>query len=201
MADKTQGQTVITALIIPLSSASPPPRPHPQPPGGGGQPPRPDNTLPGDLPRPEHPIWYPLPPGVPVDPEWGIPEDGPHPDQGLPGEQPHPDQGLPGSQPRPDQGLPGPQPHPEHPIVLPPGGGNWKPIYIWGQPHPDQGLPGDPRPDQGLPPIEPPKPDEEQNVEWVTAWTPETGWVTVGIVVPEGPVPTPSRQGQGQRRK
>ena len=66
MANKTQGQTVITALIIPLSSASAPPRPTPgpTPPGGGG---RPDQTLPGDLPKPEHPIYWPLPPGAPVD--------------------------------------------------------------------------------------------------------------------------------------
>jgi hypothetical protein len=31
---------------------------------------------------------------------------------------------------------------------------------------------------------------------WVAGCTPATGWVTVGIIVPEGPVPTPSRQGQ-----
>ena len=36
MADKTQGQTVITALIIPLSSASAPPRPTPGPTPPGG---------------------------------------------------------------------------------------------------------------------------------------------------------------------
>ena len=59
------------------------------------------------LPRPEHPIYYPLPPGAPVDP-----------DKALPGDGPYPDQGLPGSQPRPDQGLPGAQPKPEHPIVF-----------------------------------------------------------------------------------
>ena len=193
MADKTQGQTVITALIIPLSSASAPPRPTQPPQPGGGQPPRPDNTLPGDLPRPEHPIYWPLPPGVPVDPEYGIPEDGPRPDQGLPG-----------SQPRPDQGLPGPQPHPEHPIVLPPGTGDWLPVYIWGpnDPRPDQGLPGSqPGPDQGLPafpshPIELP-PDGElpegAEVKWVAGWTPSTGWVSFAIVVPEGPKPTPSK--------
>ncbi len=54
MADKTQGQTVITALIIPLSSASAPPRPT-QPPTGGGQPPRPDNTLPQQPGQPNRP--------------------------------------------------------------------------------------------------------------------------------------------------
>ncbi len=179
MADKTQGQTVITALIIPLSSASAPPRPTPP----GGQPPRPDNTLPGDLPRPEHPIYWPLPPGVPIDPEYGIPENGPHPDQGLPGEQP-----------KPDQGLPGPQPHPEHPIVLPPGEGDWKPIYIWG--------PGDGRP---TPPIHLPPdgegPAEDAEVKWHAMWTPTTGWVSIAVVIPGGDanVPTPSRQQQRKK--
>jgi hypothetical protein len=199
-----------TALITPFDMGAHPDHelPTPQPPTGGGQPPHPDNTLPGDIPRPEHPIWYPLPPGV-------LP---PQIDNTLPGEQPHPDQGLPGSQPRPDQGLPGPQPHPEHPIVLPPGGGGgWLPVYIdntlpGDQPYPDQGLPGQqPRPDQGLPGPQPrPEhpivlPPEGENppgeIKWVAGWTPATGWVTVGIVVPEGPIPTPSRQGQQQSNK
>lgn len=100
------------AMITPVTSGAHPDHtlPTPQPPGA------PDQTLPGDLPKPEHPIYYPLPPGAPVDPEYGIPEDGP----------------------RPDQGLPGPQPHPEHPIVLPPDSGGWLPVFIWG--------PTDPRP-------------------------------------------------------
>ena len=104
------------ALITPMKSGAhpdhelPKPQPPTKPPGA------PDQTLPGQLPHPEHPIHYPLPPGAPV-----------YPDQGLPGEQPHPDQGLPGA-----------QPHPEHPIVLPPDSGGWLPVYIWG--------PTDPRP-------------------------------------------------------
>ena len=69
----------------------------------------PDHTQPGDIPHPEHPIFYPLPPGAPVDPEYGVPDT------------------------HPDQGLPAPQPHPEHPIVLPPDSGGWlPPLYIWG---------------------------------------------------------------------
>ena len=176
MADKTQGQTVITALIIPLSSASAPPRPSPgpTPPPAGGQPPRPDHTLPGDLPHPEHPIYYPLPPGAPVDPEYGIPEEG----------VPHPDQGLPGSQPKPDQSLPGPQPHPEHPIVLPPDSGGWLPVYIWG--------PTDPRP---TPPIViPPEIEVEGEKVKVTAiWTPANGWETIVILKPQGEHATPSK--------
>ena len=192
-----QGPTVYNAMIMVLSSSSAPPRPHPgptPPPGGGGQPPYPDHTLPGDLPRPEHPIWYPLPPGAPVDPEYGIPEDGPYPDQGLPGDQPHPDhtlpgdqphpdQGLPGSQPRPDQGLPGPQPHPEHPIVLPPDSGGWEPVFIWG--------PGDPRPTVPIVIPEPIPPEGNRPaIEFKPIWTPVTGWVVIGI--PTGPHPVPS---------
>ena len=179
-----QGQNIITALIIPLSSASAPPRPTPgpTPPSSGA---RPDNTLPGDLPIPSHPIFLPLPPGAP------------YPDQGLPGDQPYPDQGLPGSQPRPDQGLPGDQPKPEHPIFLPPGsGGGWLPVYIWGptDPRPGTGLPGDqPYPDQGLP-VPPPTEDEKAKVEWKAMWTPTTGWVSFAVVVPSGPKPTPSKR-------
>ena len=137
------------------------------------------------MPRPEHPIYYPLPPGAPVDPEYGIPEGA------------RPDQGLPGSQPKPDQGLPGSQPSPEHPIVLPPGNGGWEPIYIWGpsDPRPGTGLPGSqPKPDQGLPPIETPDIDLPGDAEWVVGWTPSTGWVSVAIVVPDNPVPTPSKK-------
>jgi len=80
--------------------------PQPQPPTGA--PPKPDHTLPGDLPHPEHPIYYPLPPGAPVDPDYGVPDT------------------------HPDQGLPVPPPTPTHPIVLPPDSGGWQPVYIWG---------------------------------------------------------------------
>lgn len=148
------------------------PGPQPTPPPSGAHP---DHTLPGDLPKPEHPIYYPLPPDAPVDPEYGIPEDGPHPDQGLPG-----------SQPRPDHTLPGPQPHPEHPIVLPPDSGGWLPVYIWG--------PGDPRP---TPPIALP-PDgsievEGEKVKAVAIWTPDNGWQTIVILKPQGEHATPSK--------
>jgi hypothetical protein len=174
------------ALITPFGSLPYPDQGLPTPPTG--QPPHPDNTLPGDLPRPAHPIWLPLPPGAPVDPDYGIDVDSPYPDQGLPG-----------SQPKPDQGLPGPQPHPEHPIVLPPDSGGWLPVYIWGpnDPRPGTGLPGSqPHPDQGLPPIPPPTDEEKAKVEWKTMWTPSTGWVSFAVVVPAGgtPVPTPSKK-------
>ena len=170
MADKTQGPVVYTALIMPLSSHASFPKP--QPPGGGapppagGQPPRPDNTLPGDLPRPEHPIWFPLPPGG------------------------YPDNTLPGDLPRPDHELPGDQPHPEHPIFLPPDGGNWLPIYIWGPNDPRPTPPIELPPDGTMPD------DESAKVEWKAMWTPTTGWVSFAIVIPgsDTPVPTPSKQ-------
>jgi hypothetical protein len=182
----------ILAMIIPIESGVYPdqglpgsqPRPDNTLPGGQGG--APDQTLPGDLPIPSHPIYFPLPPGAPVDPEYGIPEDGPYPDQGLPGEQPHPDQGLP--------------PHPSHPIVLPPdAGGGWLPVYIWGpnDPRPGTGLPGDqPYPDQGLPPIPPPTEEDTAKIEWKAMWTPTTGWVSFAIIVPGSgtPVPTPSKK-------
>ena len=155
------------AVISPVMSGAHPDHelPKPQPPTGG-KPPHPDHTLPGNLPHPEHPIFYPLPPGAPVDPEYGVPEDGPHP----------------------DQGLPGPQPHPEHPIVLPPEGsqgGGWGPIYIWG------GGPGA-RPPIAIPPDE--ETDDGAKIKFVPVWTPANGWQTIGVVVPGGPVPTPSRR-------
>ena len=168
MADKTQGPVVYTALIMPLSSHATFPKP--QPPGGGGQPPtsgqppRPDHTLPGDLPRPEHPIWYPLPPGAPVDPDYGVPEDGPHPDQGLPGSQPHP----------------------EHPIVLPPDAeGGWGPIYIWG------GVPGA-RPPIAIP--EPPSIPDAPPIEPKAIWSSATGWVVIYVPTGAHPTPSKSKK-------
>jgi len=177
----------------------------------GGQGGKPDNTLPGDLPIPSHPIYFPLPPGAPVDPSYGIDINAPYPDQGLPGSQPRPDQGLPEGQPHPDQGLPGDQPKPSHPIFLPPdAGGGWLPVYIWGpnDPRPGTGLPGSqPKPDQSLPggqggtpdntlPVPPPTEEEKAHVEWKAMWTPTTGWVSFAIVVPKEstPRPTPSKR-------
>jgi hypothetical protein len=192
MADKTQGPVVYTALIMPLSSASAPPRPSPgpTPPSGGqpgGQPPRPDHTLPGELPHPEHPIFFPLPPGAPV-----------HPDQGLPGEQPHPEHPIAmppagstpptGTPPKPDHTLPGDLPQPSHPIVLPPDTeGGWGPIYIWG------GGPGA-RPPIAVPPDSTAPPEAPGKVAWKAVWTPDNGWQTIGVIVPSAPVPTPSKK-------
>jgi hypothetical protein len=174
------------AVISPVMSGAHPDHELPKPPASGA-PPRPDHTLPGQLPKPEHPIYYPLPPGAPVDPEYGVPDT--HPDQGLPGAPPKPTHPIApgGSPPRPDQGLPGAQPHPEHPIVLPPDSGGWLPIYIWGggnvpMPTPPIVIPPDSETDDGA------------KIEFKAAWTPDTGWVTVGIIVPGGPTATPSRK-------
>ena len=182
MADKTHGPTIWTALIMPLSSHATFPKPTP-PPGGttpplpGTPPPVVDNTLPGDLPHPEHPIYYPLPPDVPP--------------------------------PVVDNTLPGAQPHPEHPIVLPPGGsGGWLPVYI------DNTLPGvDPGWSGGVAPpgqeggaprpthpiVLPPEgtaPPEVGGgkITWKAIWTPDNGWQVAGIVIPSGPIPTPSKK-------
>jgi hypothetical protein len=136
--------------------------------------------LPGDLPRPTHPIYLPLPPGAPVDPDYFPP--------GI---------GGPGSGgTHPDHTLPGDLPHPEHPIVLPPGSsGGWLPVYI------DNTLPGDlPRPTHPivLPPDQPAPPESGSGaqIKFKAIWTPDNGWQTIGVVVPGGEHVTPSKQSQ-----
>jgi hypothetical protein len=126
---------------------------------------------------------HPIAPGGPPPGIWPSPGHPSHPI--APGGRP----------PFPSQG-PG---FPTHPIA--PGG---PPPGIWGggnMPYPDQGLPGQggtPHPEHPIPPtiwigpILPPgaeEPDPEE-IEWHSAWSAETGWVTVGI--PTGEVPTPS---------
>jgi hypothetical protein len=140
---------------------------------------------------PTHPIAPGgQPPGI-----WGGPPA--YPDQGLPGGGGRPSHPIaPGGGPSQGPGFP------THPIA--PGG---QPPGIWPSPgHPDQGLPGQPPgPSQGgpfptppifippgLPPVDPPPPDQ---VEWHSAWSSETGWITVGI--PTGEAPTPSSGGEG----
>jgi len=161
------------ALITPMEKGGGRPD-NTLPPGQAGRPdqglpgsqPGIDNTLPGQLPIPSHPIFYPVPPGGIID-------------NTLPGAQPHPDQGLPGSQPGIDNTLP-----PGVDNTLPPGSGNWEPVYIWG--------PGDARP---TPPIEIPpdgETDDGEKIKYVPIWTATTGWVTIGVVLPEGPTVTPS---------
>lgn len=167
------------AMIIPVGTS---------PPGGGGSPPGfwgppgpwptpPIHMPPGQPPvsgaHPEHPIYYP--PGI-----WG-PTD-PRPGYWVPGAP-----GAPGAGGRPPGTWGGAgEPFPTPPIVIPPQQPGQPPLVIWG--------PNDPRP---TPPIEipgqptpPPGGDRVQLVEWKTAWTPQTGWIVVGL--PQAPHPAPA---------
>ena len=174
------------ALVTPFDPSLKPDQglPTPQPPTGGGKPPEIDNTLPGNLPRPEHPIYYPLPPDI------------------LP---PFIDNTLPGSQPGIDNTLPGDQPFPSHPIYLPPGNGGWLPVYIdntlpGSQPGIDNTLPGaQPGIDNTLPiPPDMPVPPEigfSGTIKFKAIWTPANGWQTIGVIIPgDKPIPTPSKK-------
>jgi hypothetical protein len=124
----------------------------------------------GPMPGGSPPSIWPSP-GVPTHPIAG-PPPGIWPSPGVP-THPWIPPGGPGIWPTPpggfypDQGLPGQQPGiwpspgvPTHPIVLPPD----------------------------LPPTLPPP--DSRPIEWKTAWTPQTGWVVVGV--PTGPHPAPS---------
>jgi hypothetical protein len=98
------------------------------------------------------------------------------------------------------------------PPIHPGGGGGGGGEGIWGGKPPewvDNTLPPD-QPVAGWPPtIMPPifyppdvpptePPAEDEVVEWHTGWTPDKGWVVVGIVTPEAPHPTPSQQPPAQ---
>lgn len=164
------------AMITPLSSGGEPS--HPIAPGGP-----PPEVWPGPG-YPAHPIapggpppWvsHPIPPTVWPNP----PGAGPGNPPGFWGGTPPPWPTHPIAPGGPPPGIwPSPG-HPAHPIA--PGG---QPPGIWGggnEPFP-------------TPPIfiGPPAEQPEGKVEWHSAWSPTTGWVTVGVVVPERPVPTPS---------
>jgi hypothetical protein len=81
----------------------------------------------------------------------------------------------------PPPNFPNVPPHPAFPIAgpgpFPPGAGY--PPVVGGGPI----YPTDP---------EVPPPTDTSKIEWHAAWTAADGWVTVGIIKPEGPVPTPS---------
>jgi hypothetical protein len=85
-------------------------------------------------------------------------------------------------------------PHPAFPINLPPG--SWP-----GGGGPGAGVPPGSYPPSVehpivLPPDLPPTlpPPDNRPVDWKTAWTPETGWVVIGI--PKGEHVTPSKSGE-----
>jgi hypothetical protein len=102
-----------------------------------------------------------------------------------------------------DIGGPGPQPRPEHPIYFPPPG--QPPLGFWGPPDMPPGYwgggmgPGvkpQPRPEHPivLPPNLPPQTPEGGPIDWKVGWTPQTGWIVVGV--PSGAHPTPSTGAQ-----
>ena len=162
--------------------------------GGGGEPP-------GIWPSPGHPA-HPIAPGGPPPGIWGPNDPRPTPPIYYPG--------APGQPPGVINGGPGSLP----PWVMPPIAPGGQPPGIWGGKPPewvDNTLPPD-QPVAGWPPtIMPPifyPPDvppvetpPEGPVEWHTGWTPEKGWVVVGIVTPEGPSVTPSTAGSSRRGK
>jgi hypothetical protein len=164
--------------------------PGPQPPGSPGQPPlgfwggRPPNYVDIGGPTPQ--------------PPWGA-----HPSHPIW----RPDLGFWGGRPPPyvDTAPPGSQPRPEHPIYFPPPGSP-PPLGIWGPPQMPPGYwgggmgPGvkpQPHPEHPivLPPDLPPEIPPEGEVpatpiDWKVGWTPQTGWIVIGV--PSGPHVTPS---------
>jgi hypothetical protein len=156
----------------PISPGGPPPYPShpipptvwPNPPGGGGGGPGgpPLGTWGGDAPWPGY-ATPPIAPGGQPPGIWG-------------GRPPN----------YVDIGGPGHQPHPSHPIAPGGGGGGGggSPPGIWGGSN-------EPFPTPPIyigPPV--PAPEPPPVLEWHSAWTPQTGWMT--IAVPQVPAPTPS---------
>lgn len=179
------------ALITPVGDAVQPPtgappiagqgpgfptNPIARPPWGWGSNNPPSNWYP----HPSHPIWYP---GLGI---WGGGGVGNYPDAGFPAPQPPPlgIWGGGGVGNYPDAGFPGPQPG--GPIGI--WGGPYFPPVIWDPARPTNPIvnPGDPNnPAAGQPGGE-----RTPKVEWKTAWSPQTGWIVVGI--PTGEHVTPS---------
>jgi hypothetical protein len=120
---------------------------------------------PGIWPSPGHPA-HPIAPGGPPPGIWPSPGHPAHPI--APGGQP------PGIWGGGNAGFPT---HPIAPGGQPPGiWGGTPPVYI------DIGPPG-PQPEP---------PEDQSKIEWHTGWSADKGWVTVGIVTPDAPHPTPS---------
>jgi hypothetical protein len=147
----------------PIAPGGPPPGIWPSP-GYPAHPIAPGGPPPGIWPSPGYPA-HPIAPGGPPPGIWPSPGVPTHPI--APGGPP------PGIWPSP--GVP------THPIA--PGG---QPPGIWGggnEPFPTPPIFIPP----GLPPVEQP----EGPIDWHTAWSPNTGWIVVGV--PNVPVPTPSK--------
>jgi hypothetical protein len=135
--------------------------------GGGPMPGGPGGQPPQPV-YPAHPIaggpWPSHPIYGPQPPQPGQPPGGGgggQPPLGIWGGPFDPPRIWGGAPPYVDIGFPGSQPHPEHPIVLPPE----------------------------LPPTMP-DPDNRP-IDWKTAWTPQTGWIVIGV--PSGAHLTPSK--------
>lgn len=144
------------------------------------------------------------PPGAPTHPIWGPPGFNP-PGPGMP-------PGIWGGRPPNyvDIGGPGPQPPGTPPLTIWGGGGvgdyidagfpgpqPGRPPQIWGGPYfpPviwDPASPTNPIVNPGDP--DHPGPAPVPKIEWKTAWSPQTGWVIVGI--PTGEHVTPSAKEQ-----
>jgi hypothetical protein len=125
---------------------------------------------------PTHPIYIPVYPAHPI----VIP-----PEAIAPGVPAHPIVLPPPGRPEhpivipPDAIAPG---VPTHPIVLPPV----PPLGIWGG-----GNEPFPTPPIYIPPGTGGGGDREPLVEWKVGWSPNTGWVVVGV--PNVPHPVPSK--------
>ena len=131
--------------------------------------------------HPEHPIVLPpaQPPGI-----WGggnqpFPTPPIHipPTQRPPGVPTHPIYYPPGIWGGANEPFPTP------PIYFPPEGG--KPPGTWG----GAGEPF-PTPPIELPPGLPPTTGDDRPIDWKVAWTPQTGWIVVGIPNVDHPVPS-----------
>jgi hypothetical protein len=202
--------TFVGKLILPEVSTGPVPPGPGIPPGywGGYRPPYVDIGGPGPQPVPPG-YWggvappmptHPIAPGGPPPGYWGgvapplpthpIAPGGPPPGYWGGVAPPHTDIGGPGPQPVPPGYWGGGNvPMPSPPIYLPPSPASppgsppiavQLPVFPWSPQHPID-----------LPPeVLPPETPDGRPVDWKTAWTPQTGWVVVGI--PTVPVPTPS---------
>jgi len=167
------------AMIIPISSGGEPT--HPIAPGGpppgywgGVAPPYPDHGL-------------PVPPGGAPPGYWGGVAP-PLPTNPI----------APGGRPPGIWGG-GNVPMPSPPIYFPPPGSP-PPLGIWGGRPPayvDIGGPGpQPKPEHPivLPPNLPPSIPDVGPIDWKTGWTPQTGWVIVGVPDEGTTHPTPSKK-------
>ena len=179
------------ALITPLGGGGGPVDPGYSPPWATPTPPQPPLGIWGPTdPRPTNPIAGPgRPPG------WGMAND---PGYGVP-IPPSPPLVIWGpGDPRPTQPIAGPGRPPNWGMANDPGYGIDAGLGTWGgagQPFPTNPIAEPPwgwgNPPPALPVI-PEVPALPGKIDWKYGWTPQTGWIVVGI--PVGPIPTPSKK-------